>query len=186
MPSASPIRSSSKGKKEVVDVDELLLNTRIEEHKIEYPRQVLLVVGLVTAFLPAYMAHAFYALTWTSLLNLPVYLAVMGATGYMLSEAYAVAFECEFLKRQRHYKETKTDRDEKVLRQLRLQVALAYAIFLVNLFFVVGNTVAQGYIFMRYDARVGLIVGPTVTAAGLWFVAIKEEAARKRKIGRSD
>ena len=182
MPSPSPKRSNSKPR---VDADEAILAARIESHKIEYPKQLLLGVGVVASFLPAYLAHAFLNLSWLSLFNLPFFLISMGLTGHFLSLAYGVTFETEFLKRLRHYSETKSDSDEKNLRQLRLQVALAYAIFFVNVGFFVLSTVLQGYVLRKYDARVGLIVAPTLSAAFLHYIAIKSEEARKRKIGRA-
>jgi len=184
MPSPSPKRSNSKGR--VQDADEAILSARIESHKIEYPKQVLLGVGLATAFLPAYLAHAFFALNWAAVVNIPLFAIVMGATAVLLSQAYSVMFETEFLKRQRHYIETKTDKDEKILRQLRLQVALFYAIFFVNVLFFIFNTLVQGYVLRKYDARVGLVVSPIAVSFILGFIAKKNEEARKRRVGRTE
>lgn len=177
MPSQSPKKTMKKS-------DDALLAARIDEHKIEYPRQMLLGVGVVTSFLPAYMAHAFFGFAWTSVSNVPVYALVIAATGYMLSQAYSVMFESEFLKRQKHWSETKTEHDAKVLRNLRLQVALGYAIFFINALFVGMCTLLQAYIFRRSDHRAGFLLSPTITAAVLWFVALKNEEARQRRVGR--
>jgi hypothetical protein len=185
MPSQSPKRASSKSTGGKKDKDDVLLEARIEGFKIEYPKQLLFAFGLVSAFLPCYMAHAFFALDWASLINLPLFLITIGATGHLLSQAYSVMVETEFLKRQRHYNETKSEKDAAVLRQLRLNVALAYAIFFVNTAFVIVSSVMQGYILHQLDARVSLVVAPTLTASGLWMLAQKNEEARQRKVGRA-
>uniref|UniRef100_A0A7S1KX91 Translocon-associated protein subunit gamma n=1 Tax=Neobodo designis TaxID=312471 RepID=A0A7S1KX91_NEODS len=184
MPSQSPKRASSKGKKGV-DKDDVLLEARIEGFKIEYPRNLLLAFGLVSAFLPVYMAHAFFAVDWASLVNLVLFLITIGTAGNLLSQAYSVMVETEFLKRQRHYNETKSEKDAAVLRQLRLNVALAYSIFFVNALFVVVSSVLQGYILHQLDARLSLLVAPNLTAFALLVLAKKNEEARQRKIGRA-
>jgi cytosine/uracil/thiamine/allantoin permease len=179
MPSQSP---KSRAPKKATD--EELLNVRIESNTIEYPQQLLLAVGGLTAFLPAYIAHAFHEMSWGALANLPIFAAVTAITAYLLSQAYAVMFESEFLKRQRHYSETKTDGDAKTLRQLRLQVALAYTVALVNGVFVAGVTFLQGYMFRKQDPRVAYTVSPLIAAALLWLIAQKNEESRKRMTGR--
>ena len=168
--------------KKALKKDDELLNTRIESNHVEYPEQLLLVVGGITAFLPAYVAHAFYELAWTSVTNLPMFALVTAVTAYLLSQAYAVMFQSEFLKRQRHYSETKTDSDAKTLRSLRLQLSLAYTMALVNGVFVVATTFLQTYMFRKQDFA--YLVAPILTAAVVWFIAQKNEESRKRMTGR--
>lgn len=179
---ASPKRATSKGKK--VDQDDLLLDARIENFKVDYPASLLLAFGLATAFLPCYLAHGFYGLDWLSLINLPFFAIAVGGTGHLLSRAYSIMIETEFLKRQRHYSETKTEQDAAVLRQLRLQVSVGYAIFFVNAVFAVACTLVQGYLLRQLDARVSLLAAPTAVAGVLFVIANKNEEARQRKIGR--
>ena len=185
MPSQSPKRASSKGGKKVADKDDVLLEARIEGFKIDYPKQLLLAFGGVSAFLPCYMAHAFFAVDWASLVNLVLFAVVILGTGHFLSQAYIVMVETEFLKRQRHYNETKSEKDAAVLRQLRLNVALAYSIFFINAIFVVVSSVLQGYILHQLDARLSLLVAPILTAFSLLVLAKKNEEARQRKVGRA-
>jgi uncharacterized protein YqhQ len=184
MPSTSPKRGSSKQAKKPHDKDDVLLEASIEGHKVEYPRSLLLAVGLVAGFLPCYVAHAFFHLDWLSLVNLPLFAIVIGVTGHLLSRAYGLMFESDFRKRQRHYQETKTEHDAILLRQLRLQVALAHSIFFVNAVFVAVSTLLQAYILRHFDARVALIVAPLLAASGLWYLAQWNEDTRKRRSAR--
>lgn len=167
----------SSGKKR----DDALLDARIDANKIDYPKQVLYVVGLVTSFLPAYLAHAVYDLPWTNPVNLPLFVIVLAATSFMLAQAYSVMIESEFWKRQRHYAEVK-DEDAKQLRKLRLQVALGYTLFFINGAFFVLCTLFQVYILRQADSRASFILSPTLTSAVLWLVAQKNEESRKRRM----
>lgn len=173
--------SSQSAERSQTKRDEALLNERINANKIEFPKQVLYVVGLVTSFLPAYLAHAVFDLPWTRVANMPLYAIVLASTSYMLAQAYSVMIESEFWKRQRHYAEVKEE-DEKLLRKLRLQVALGYTLFLVNGLFFVICTLFHVYIFRHADPRASLILSPTFTAALLWLIAQKNEESRKRRM----
>jgi hypothetical protein len=162
-------------------LDDALLDARIDANKIDYPKHVLYVVGLVTSFLPAYLAHAVFDLPWTNPMNMPLFVVVLATTSYMLAQAYSVMIESEFWKRQRHYAEVK-DEDSKQLRKLRLQVALGYTLFLINGLFFVICTLFHVYIFRHADPRASLILSPSFTSALLWLIAQKNEESRKRRM----
>lgn len=161
--------------------DDAILEERIQANTLEFPKQVLFVVGLAVSFLPAYLSHAVNNLSWFNLLNLPLYAIVIAGTTYMMGNAYAVMVESEFWRRQRHYQEVKPE-DEDALRKLRLQAAMAYSLFFLNLLFVVVCTLFHLYIFRHTDSRASLILSPMLTAAGVWFVAQKNEESRKRRL----
>ncbi len=168
--------SSSQDKKE-----NALLEERISANVVEYPKDFLVIVGAVTSILPAYLSHSVNDLDATRLVNLPIYIIALGATAVMLSRAYAVMIESEFWKRQKHYAEV-AEADEKLLRKLRLQVALGYSLFLVNGLFFLLCTVFHLYIFRRTDPRASLLLSPTLTSAILWLISQKNEESRKRRL----
>lgn len=161
--------------------DDALLDERINSNKIEYPKQVLYVVGLVTSFLPVYLSHAVFGLEWTRIANIPLYAVVIATTSYMLAQSYSIMVESEFWKRQPHYSEVKEE-DSKLLRKLRLQVAMGYTLFLINGLFFVLCTLFHVYIFRQADPRASLILSPTFTSAILWLIAQKNEESRKRRM----
>lgn len=169
--SGSPKRTSSKGKSE----DDILLEKRIEAHRVSYPQNLLLAVGGLAAFFPVLVAHTIFDMLWTSVLNIPVFLAVAAATAAMLSKAYASMAKTEFLKRQRHYEETKNDQDASLLRQLRLQAALAYTMFFVNALFVAIAALLQCYVLRTTDSRVAYACSSVLSAAVVWFLTQKNE-----------
>ena len=179
--SQSPKKTSKKAKEAE---DEALLKARTQSYHVDVPTGTLLLCGLVTSLLPAYVANAYFDLSWTAVLNLPVFAAVTGGTAFMLSQAYEVMFKTEFLKRQRHYGETKTEADAALLRNLRGQTALGYTLFIVNVVFVVVASLLQLYIFRQMEARANYFLSPIITAAFLWFLALKNEDARQRKPNR--
>ena len=183
MPSQSP-KKGSVSKKQKDAEEEALLKARTQSFEVEVPHTTLLLCGFVTALLPAYVANAYFDLSWTAVINVPVIAIVTTATAYMLSNAYGIMFGTEFLKRQRHYGETKTDGDAALLRNLRGQVALGYTLFLVNTSFVVVNSLLQLYLLRQMEPRVNYFLSPIATAAILWFISRKNEAARLRKPSR--
>ena len=161
--------------------EDALLEERISANVVEYPKEFLIVVGAVTSILPAYLSHSVNDLDATRLVNLPIYLIALSATAYMLSQAYGVMVESEFWKRQKHYAEV-SESDEKLLRKLRLQVALGYSLFLINGLFFVVCTVFHLYLFRRTDPRASLLLSPTLTSAILWLLSQKNEESRKRRL----
>ena len=173
----APKRGPSQERKK----EDALLEERISANVVEYPKEFLIVVGGVTSILPAYLSHSVNDLDATRLVNLPIYLIALAATAYMLSQAYAVMVESEFWKRQKHYAEV-PESDEKLLRKLRLQVALGYSLFLVNGLFFVMCTVFHLYLFRRTDPRASLLLSPTLTSAILWLISQKNEESRKRRL----
>ena len=174
--------SSSKNRNSKKD-DDVLLDERIADNKIEYPQQLLLAVGFVVSFLPAYLAHAVYNVDWRHFSNIPAFIAVPSVTAFMLSRAYGVMIESEFWKRQPHYDETKGT-DVSLLRNLRLQVAIGYTMFLLNGLFFVLSTLCQAYVFRKNDPRFAFVISPLLASSLLWFVALKNEESRKRRMGR--
>ena len=172
-------------KKAASDPDDVLLEEKINENKVEYPQSTLLVVGLITSLLPAYFSHGVLDLSWTSLSNIPLLIIIPVLTANMLSQAYRVMIESEFWKRQRHYAERgQSLEDTKAIKSLRLQVAVGYSLFFINGIFFVLCTVLQGYVFLQMDVRASFFLSPTLTAAFLWFLAQKNEESRKRRVGR--
>lgn len=167
-------RAGSKGK----SADDVLLDKQIEQHQVTYPRNTLLAVGALASFFPAYVANSVFDMMWTSILNVPVFLAVMAATTMMLSKAYESMAKAEFLRRQRHYDEVKSEADAAVLRQLRLQVALAYTMFFVNAVFVGSAALLQCYVLRTSDNRASFIAASLVPAAVVLFITQKKEETR--------
>jgi hypothetical protein len=174
--SQSPKRATSKGK----SADDILLEKRIEAHRVSYPQNLLLAVGGLASFFPVYVGHALFDMLWTSLLNIPVFLVVMAATAAMLSKAYGAMAKTEFLKRQRHYDETKSEADASALRDLRLQAALAYTMFFVNVVFVGAVALLQTYVLRATDARISYASSSLVGAAIVWFITQKNEESKRR------
>ena len=176
--SKSPKRSASAQKQ--TKNEEALLDARIENNKLEYPSRFLFFVGLCMAFAPAFLCHAVYHVSWTSVANMPLYIAVPLATAYMLGQAYSMMITSEFWKRQPHYSETR-DEDAKLLKKLRLTVAVGYSMFFINGVFIALSTLLQAYIFRHADPRASFMLSPTMAAAILWFIAQKNEETRKRR-----
>jgi len=170
-------RSGSKGKSE----DDILLDKQIEQHQVTYPQNLLLAVGALASFFPTFVANSIFDMLWTSLLNIPIYLAVIASTTGLLSKAYASMAKADFRRRQRHYDEVKTDADAALLRKLRLQAALAYTMFFVNAAFVSVVALLQCYVLRKSDPRVGFAVSSIVAAAGVWFITHKNEEARPQR-----
>lgn len=90
--------------------------------------------------------------------------------------------ESEFWSRQKHFSEGNSERDASILRQLRLQLAIAYSFFFINTTFFVLNTIFIGYLFRTADPRAAYVISPSLTAALLWFVAQKNEESRRRRL----
>lgn len=176
--SKSPKRSASGSKK---DNDDVLLERLSESNKIHLPRNLLLFVGLVTAFLPAYLAHSIYYLDWTHVFHVPLYIGVCCGTAYLLAHAYDQFAQTEFLKRQKHYQEVKADNDQKLLKDLRLQVAMGYAMFFVNGTFFVVCTLLQTYFFRNTNPYASFILSPLLAGGLLWLWAEKNLDLRKKR-----
>jgi hypothetical protein len=179
MPAAS--RSQSGSKKAAAE-DNALLQKQIDANKINTPRSTLLGVGLVTAFLPAYLAHSIYYIELTNVYNLPLFAAVIGLTGYLLAHSYDQLTHAEFLKRVKHYQEVR-DEDTKLLKDLRLQTALGYSMFLINVIFFVGCTAFQTYLFRQTNPYFSFVLSPLLIAAFVWILAEKSMDLRKQKMG---
>lgn len=163
-----------------VTTEDSLLEERINANQIVYSRQVLLGVGCGTAFLPAYLGHAVYSLEWTSLINIPFFLAVPIVTGIMLSKAYAPMIESEFWKRQKNYEVKGVD--DSLLKQLYLQVAFGYTVFFCNAGFLLISTILQAYIFRNIDPRAAYFLASTLSSAFMWLLAQKNEESRQRRV----
>ncbi|KAK7195994.1 hypothetical protein NESM_000532700 [Novymonas esmeraldas] len=161
--------------------DEALLDARINANRLEYPEQSLVLVALIASFQPLYFSHAINGLDWRQLSNLVLYVIITGCTTYMLRQAYAVMVQSEFWSRQRHFAEVSDER-AKVLRRLRLQVAVGYSLFFLNSVFFVVSTCLMAYIFRHTDPRASYILSPTLTAALLWLIAQKNEESRQRRM----
>eukprot|EP01084_Bolivina_argentea_P126004 223162_1 len=176
-----PARSNSATKKANQE-DNALLQSAIDANKINTPKQLLLVVGAVTAFLPAFIAHSVHYIEATYIFNLPLYAVVMGVTAYLLAAAYSSMTEAEFLKRVKHYQEVK-ESDTKLLKDLRLQASMGYSMFFVNSVFFVVCTLFQVYIFRNSNPYAGFVLSPMLTAAALWILGEKSMDLRKQKMG---
>ncbi|AIN96607.1 hypothetical protein LPMP_140250 [Leishmania panamensis] len=161
--------------------DEALLDARINANRLEYPEQSLIFVALITSFQPVYFSHAINGFDWRHAPNLVLYLIITGFTTYMLRQAYVVMVQSEFWGRQRHFAEV-SDEKSKVLRRLRLQVAVGYSLFFLNSVFFVVSTCLMAYIFRHSDPRASYILSPTLTAALLWLIAQKNEESRQRRM----
>eukprot|EP00758_Cryptobia_borreli_P017061 Tbor_TRINITY_DN615_c0_g1::TRINITY_DN615_c0_g1_i1::g.1635::m.1635/K13251/SSR3; translocon-associated protein subunit gamma len=161
--------------------DERLLEERISSNKVEYPRSVLRGVGFVAAFLPAYFAHTVFYMEWSAISNIPLLIAVPVATTEMLTRAYMAMIETEFWKRQRHFSEGKGV-NESLLRKLRLQVAVGYTLFFINLIFLVLSSVFQIYILRNVDPRASFLLSSCLSAAFVWLLAQSNEESRKRRM----
>ena len=177
--------SNSRTRKNRDREEEALLDARTASYKADAPQGQLLLCGVVASFLPTYVAYAYFDVSWTNIFNFPLFLLVSAATSWMLQNAYGVMFSTEFLKRQRHYGETKTDADAKLLLALRGQVALSYTLFLVNALFVGMCSVLQLYLLRQLESRVSYVVCPLAAAGVVWFIALKNEGARQRKRSRN-
>jgi hypothetical protein len=169
--------SNAQAKKE-----NALLEERISANVVDYPKDFLLGVGAITSLLPAYLSHSVNDLDVTQLVNIPIFAVALGATAVMLSRAYCVMIESEFWKRQKHFQEVASESDAKLLRKLRLQVALGYSLFLINGLFFIMCSVFHLYLFRRTDPRVSLLLSPTLTSSILWLVSQKNEESRKRRL----
>lgn len=164
-----------------VKSDDQILDERINANRLEYPKQSLFLVALITAFEPVYFSHAINGLDWLRPANAVLYLLVTAFTTYMLSQAYTVMVESEFWGRQRHFAEV-SDKDAKQLRRLRLQVSMGYTLFFLNSVFFVACTCLMAYLFHSTDPRASYILSPTLTAALLWLIAQKNEESRQRRM----
>jgi hypothetical protein len=170
--------SSPKGKQ---NEDEKLLDERLRAFEIETPTNILLLVGLVTSFLPAYLAHAVYYLSWTYVFHLPMFLVVCGGTAFLLSHAYKQMTHSNYQKKTKHFEELKNQSDNTLLKSLRLQEAMAQAMFNTNLLFVVLCTLLQVYIFRQQNPYMSYILSPLLAGAVAWILAEKSLELRKRK-----
>ena len=177
-----PSRPSSASKKAAQE-DNALLQQQIDANKINTPQTLLLMVGAVTAFLPAYLAHAVYYIDATNVFHLPLYAGVIAITAFLLAHAYGQMTHSEFLKRTKHYTEVKSDADAKLLKDLRLQASMGYAMFIVNLIFFIGSTLFQTYFFRQSNPYAAFVLSPLLTAAFLWILAEKSMDLRKKKMG---
>lgn len=172
-------------KKVPKNADDLLLDSKINSYKIDKPQTPLYVIGVVASFLPAYAFHAMQNLPWDQIENLPLFFAIPGVSAYCLSKAYQAMYETEFFKRNVHYGETKSADDEEVLKELRLQASLGWTVFFCNLLFVAMSLFFQMYFLRSTDARFNFLVSPTAAAGLTWLISIKNEEARKKKMGRA-
>ncbi|EPY31951.1 hypothetical protein STCU_03072 [Strigomonas culicis] len=168
----------AKGKQQK---DEQLLEQHISANRLEYPKTFLVLVALIASFQPVFYSHAINDMSWTVPTNALLFVAVSLGTTYMLRQAYEVMVESEFWSRQPHFTEV-SDRDEIELRRLRLQVAMGYTLFLLNSVFFILCSVFMAYIFRRADPRASYILSPLMTASILWFVAMKNEESRQRRM----
>jgi hypothetical protein len=155
--------------------DDALLDSRIKSYKIDKPPLSLFTIGFVASFIPAYVFHAIQNLPWDDVMNLPLFVVIPFATAFMLSRAYSEMYETEFLKRHRHYEETRSAEDGDILKSLRLQCALGWTVFFCNALFIALSVFLQLYIFRNLDTRISFIVSPLLAAGVTMFIAIKNE-----------
>jgi hypothetical protein len=180
---ASPSPATKKAvAKAKAKVEDAMLDALIEEKKVEKPTTLFLVLGAVVAFAPVYLAHGVFDVTWYALTNLLLFIGVTAAVTYMLGQAYSVLFESELLKRKKFYSETKSETDETLLSDLRQQVALGNAAFTANLIFLITVSVMQGYLLRKVDGRVSYFLSASFAAALTWFIALKNEQSRKKRL----
>ncbi|EPY32123.1 hypothetical protein AGDE_06195 [Angomonas deanei] len=99
----------------------------------------------------------------------------------MMRQAYVVMIASEFWSRQRHYTEV-GEKDERLLRRLRLQVALGYTLFFLNTIFFLVCTFLMCYMFRHSDPRANYILSPLLTSSLLWFISQKNEESRLRRL----
>lgn len=162
--------------------DDQILEQRINANKLDYPKNSLVLVAAMCSFQPIYFSHAINGLEWSSPVNAILYLLGAIATTYLLSQSYTVMVDTSFWRRQRHFSEVASEKDEKHLRQLRLQVSMGYALFFMNTAFFAICTCLMAYVFHNTDPRAAYLLSPTLTAAALWLVAQKNEEARQRRM----
>jgi hypothetical protein len=164
--------------------DDALLDSCIASYKIEKPRHLLFAVGLIAAFLPAYLFHSVSNLQWDAIENAPLFIAIPIACAFMLSQAYQELYETGFHKQNKNYDETKTAEEANTLKQLRLQAALGWAMGFGNLLFIALTLFMQFYLFRRVDLRANFLMSPTMAAGVVWWLANKNEETRKKRLRR--
>lgn len=178
--SQSPKRTQS-GPRVAKDADDALLDQLQKSNEISLPYNQLLAVGVITAFLPAYIAHSFFSLDWTHVFHVPLYVAVCGGTAFLLAHAYDQFAKTEYIKRMKHYQEVKSENDQKLLKDLRLQVSMGYAMTLVNGVFFIAVSVLQLYVLRTTNAYLSFIIAPLLVGGILWVWAEKNLDIRKKK-----
>ena len=183
--SKMPSRSSSASKRSQQQEENALLQQQIDSNKINTPRSTLLLVGAVTAFLPAYLAHSVYYIEVTYVFHLPLFLGVIAVTAYLLAHAYDQLTNSEYLKRTKHYDEVKNEADKKLLKDLRLQSSMGYAMFLVNAIFFAGTTLFQTYIFRQSNPYASFVLSPLLVASFLYILGEKSMDIRRKKLGHA-
>ncbi|CCW69797.1 unnamed protein product, partial [Phytomonas sp. Hart1] len=163
--------------------DDTLLEERINANVLQYPKHLLSLVALITSLQPVYFSHAINGVEWGQSINALFYVLVTLFTTYTLTQVYIVMVDSEFWSRQRHFTEG-TEKDEKLLRRLRLQVAVGYTLFFVNGVFFLMCTCLMTYIFRHTDPLTAYVLSPSLTSALLLYIAHKNKEICQRRLRR--
>ncbi|CCW64053.1 unnamed protein product [Phytomonas sp. EM1] len=163
--------------------DDILLEECISANVLQYPKYLLSLVALITSLQPVYFSHAINGLEWNRHINALIYVLITILTTYILTQAYIVMVESEFWARQRHFAEG-SEKDEKLLRRLRLQVAVGYTLFFVNGVFFLMCTCLMSYIFRHTDPLASYVLSPSLTSSLLLLIAHKNKESCQRRLRR--
>lgn len=162
--------------------EEVLLDSRIIQNNLEYPKGVLRLMAVVVAFQPIFLSHSILHMSWYSIVNAALFLVVGAITAYFLQAAYMVMIDSEFWRRQRHFNELKNERNENALRTIRIQRAMGYSLFFLNIGFFVLDTFCLLCLFHQFAPELKYGLSSLLSSSLLLLVSEKNEESRQKRL----
>lgn len=162
--------------------DDILLDSRITQNVIEYPKGVLRIIAAVVAFQPIFLTHSSLQMSWYNIVNAVIFLVGGSLTAYFLQQAYIVMIESEFWSRQRHFTEVKNQTDEISLRTIRILRSMGYSLFFINSGFFILDTFLLTCLFFQLSPEVKYAFSTLISSFLLLLVSKKNEESRQKRL----
>lgn len=162
--------------------EDILLDSRITQNKLDYPKGILRIMAAVVAFQPIFLSHSTLHMSWYNIIFAAIFLIAGGLTAYFLQEAYAVMIESEFWRRQRYFNEVKNAQIEGALRGVRIQRAMGYSLFFLNTGFFILDSFCLLFFFHQLAPEVKYSLSTLLSSFLLLVVSKKNEESRQKRL----
>lgn len=162
--------------------DDILLDSRIIQNAIEYPKGVLRIIAAVVAFQPIFLSHSSLQMSWYNIFNAVIFLVGGSVTAYFLQEAFIVMIESEFWSRQRHFKEVKNSKDEEALRTIRIQRSMGYSLFFLSSGFFVLDSFLLLCLLFQLTPQMKYALSTLISSSLLLLISKKNEESRQKRL----